>query len=390
MSKFRIIVVLLLCEALQSFGQTTVTFDFTEKKFVESTLNASTSIYGKTDVIGSFTYNNIKFDNAVIKHYEGKDQYWLSIQKGVETAISSLTDKNIISIKFYISGSSTSYFAQLRINGESITHNNGFAEWSGTANSITATSVQIPIPIDKIEVTYESTVSLPTISIDGNNENTSNSPIIETNSGKTVDVVLNRSFEGNNGWYTLCLPFDLTKAQLNTAFGDRVDVETMSDVVKGNDGMLSVNFSKSTDGISGGKPYLIKPSKNVDNPKFTSVTINAKSPIEQKIGDYYEFIGIYDPTAIPVDSKYHFLNSEGSYLVSSTGIGKLKATRAYFILPTSNSAKVMTGQEETTGIGSIKTSTNEDVIYNMNGQRVNSNLVSGIYIINGKKVAIRK
>jgi hypothetical protein len=204
-----------------------------------------------------------------------------------------------------------------------------------------------------------------------------------------TDVVLNRSFEGNNGWYTLCLPFDLTMDQMNTAFGNGVDVETMSDVVKGNDGVLSVNFTKSTDGISGGNPYLIKPSVSVDNPKFTDVTINAKTPTKQTI-EGCEFIGIYDPTTISADSKNHFLNSEGSYLVSSTGIGKLKATRAYFVLPTSNPAKVMTGQEETTGIGSIKTSTNKDVIYNMNGQRVNSNLISGIYIINGKKVAIRK
>lgn len=377
---------LLLCEVLQSFGQTTVTFDFTKDELIKS-IGAKTTLNSKDDIYSSFKFNNVTFTNAVFK--DDGTNYWMKIPresaKTLPMKITVPTGMKIISVKFHIlSGYNTTSLNSLEVGVHRLSPKSStdYAEWSGNENSINVISVSSHVIIGNIDVTYGP------ITIDGSNEDANNHVIDDCN-GYIADVVLNRSFKGNNGWYTLCLPFDLTMDQMNTAFGDGVDVETMSGVVKGNDGMLSVNFSKLTTGTSAGTPYLIKPSVSVDNPKFTDVTINAKTPTKQTI-EGCDFIGIYDPTTILADSKNHFLNSEGSYLVSSTGIGKLKATRAYFVLPTSNSAKVMTGQEATTGIESIKTSTNEDVIYNINGQRVNSNLVSGIYIINGKKVAIRK
>jgi len=393
-TKIKITVVFLFCWALQSLGQTTVTFDFTNENFIKNTLNIS--VPQTADQL-SFAYENVTFsfsgvDRAGVQ--SANQNYWLSIQKSETTTISVPTNIKMTSIKFYLSsGTSTNILNLLSIKDNQLSYNTdaGIAEWSGESNSLNVVSTGLwAVPIGKIEVTYVPSGGTTEITLDGSSEEANNQSVITNNDGKTINVTLNRSFNADDGWYTLCLPFSLTPDQLKMAFGSDVDVEMMSGAEKGNDGVLSLDFTKLTTATAASTPYLIKASESVSNFTFTGVALDAKAPTITT-ADGCQFIGIYDPTTIPADDSHRFLSGTSSnYLARSNG-GKLKATRAYFVLPTANEAKVMTRQDETTGITKVKSSSEKkNIIYNINGQRVSNNQVSGIYIINNRKVAVRK
>lgn len=392
--KIRITVVFLFCCTLQSLGQTTISFDFTNEDFIKNTLNIS--VPQTADQL-SFTYQNVTFsfsgvDRAGVR--SSNQDYWLSIQRNETTTLSVPANMKMTSIKFYLSsGTKTNILNLLSIKDNQLSYNTdtGIAEWTGESNSLDVISAGYwAVPIGKIEVTCAPSGGTAGITLDGSDENTDNQSVLTNNDGKTIDVTLNRSFNADGGWYTLCLPFSLTPDQLKTAFGSDVDVEMMTGAQKGNDGILSLEFTKLTTATSANTPYLIRPSESAESLNFTGVTLDAKASALTTAGGC-QFIGIYDPTIIPADDNHRFLSgTNGNYLSRSNG-GKLKATRAYFVLPTANEAKVMTGQDETTGIGTIKSNReNKNVIYNINGQQVSNEQVSGIYIMNHKKVAVRK
>lgn len=74
------------------------------------------------------------------------------------------------------------------------------------------------------------------------------------------------------------------------------------------------------------------------------------------------------------------------------GLFKVKAGTAYLAVPTSESnAKGFAFDGETTGIENVNVAANQSkTIYNLNGQRVSNMSQAGLYIVNGKKVVIRK
>ena len=75
------------------------------------------------------------------------------------------------------------------------------------------------------------------------------------------------------------------------------------------------------------------------------------------------------------------------------GAFSAKAGTAYLAVPTTeaNSAKSFAFNGGTTGIENVNVADNKTkVIYNLNGQRVESMSKAGLYIVNGKKVVVRK
>lgn len=74
------------------------------------------------------------------------------------------------------------------------------------------------------------------------------------------------------------------------------------------------------------------------------------------------------------------------------GLFIVKAGTAYLAVPTSESnAKGFAFDGETTGIENVNVAANQSkTIYNLNGQRVSNMSQAGLYIVNGKKVVIRK
>lgn len=76
----------------------------------------------------------------------------------------------------------------------------------------------------------------------------------------------------------------------------------------------------------------------------------------------------------------------------NAGAFNVKAGTAYLAVPTSESnAKGFAFDGETTGIENVNVAANQSkTIYNLNGQRVSNMSQAGLYIVNGKKVVIRK
>lgn len=75
------------------------------------------------------------------------------------------------------------------------------------------------------------------------------------------------------------------------------------------------------------------------------------------------------------------------------GAFKVKPGTAYLAVPTSeaNNAKGFAFDGETTGVENVNVTANQNkTIYNLNGQRVSNMSQAGLYIVNGKKVVIRK
>lgn len=77
----------------------------------------------------------------------------------------------------------------------------------------------------------------------------------------------------------------------------------------------------------------------------------------------------------------------------NAGAFKVKPGTAYLAVPTSeaNNAKGFAFDGETTGVENVNVAANQSkTIYNLNGQRVSNMSQAGLYIVNGKKVVIRK
>jgi hypothetical protein len=242
-------------------------------------------------------------------------------------------------------------------------------------------------------------------------ENADNSKTISDNDGKVANVTLTRTFTARNGWYTLCLPFALTRAQIESAFGSDVVVQTYSSATL-QDNHVNINFTDYTSGLAAGRSCLIKiPTKTVTNPTFNGVTINssATTTSSYSYGNDGEFqvVGIYSPTAIISSTsnvmKYRFVNNQGTGLAypSDGGTSKLKGTRVYFILPTAEQAKqavLVTGDDGSTGIREVSNGqkSKNQYVYDLQGKRLGDSsplsiqcLPKGIYVMNGKKVVIK-
>ena len=207
-------------------------------------------------------------------------------------------------------------------------------------------------------------------------------------------VTLNRAM--NKGqWNTICLPFSMTEKQVRDVFGDDARVAEFNRV-DGNVANFGMFYYQL---INGGMPYLIKPSKQVDEgTQIKGVTIDAENPIEIKGGEF-SFVGTYDKTTMPANS--HFLGgSDGKlyYITQNKEIGGLKA----FLKPVSPNVTTklsigFNGNGGTTAIeavsdASINVDGTKGMVYNLNGQAIGygyKDLNKGIYIVNGKKIVVK-
>lgn len=220
----------------------------------------------------------------------------------------------------------------------------------------------------------------------------------EANESNAIARLYRGLVAGN--WNTICVPFSMTRAQINEAFGDGTELATLKDA-KGE----TLHFQKvaTTDGISAGTPYLIYPghatiaATDVSDALFIKgVGIASGEPqqVEERKEHNYTFIGTYAKGIDPENGDL-FVGS-GNKLVRQnahgTANGKMKGFRAYLKKAAgATGAKFFTVDDEPTGIMLPEGKTTTiDKVYNLNGQRVNpKNLRRGIYIVNGKKVLVK-
>lgn len=207
-----------------------------------------------------------------------------------------------------------------------------------------------------------------------------NTSAITEAQGKVVNATLTRTFD-NDGWYTICLPFATTAS----AFGDDAKVEAYTS------SSASAMIFKSTTTLEAGKPYLVWPSKIMENPTFDNVTITATSP--ETVGDAYTFVGTYSPIQL-IASTDLFLGAGYQLCRPTETSGKLGGFRAYFKTPAGLAAKpALLVDGELLSINDVRdTSLAAGKVYTLQGQLVGTStegLPAGVYILNGRKIVVK-
>lgn len=225
---------------------------------------------------------------------------------------------------------------------------------------------------------------------DANNNETLSSLVYAGNK----NIVIDRTFVSTD-WNTLCLPFALTNAQLKAALGNDVEVCKLGSVA---DNVVSF-VDCSSEAITAGKPYFVKPANTVSNPSFTGVQITTLLPSVDGDEGKIQFAGTLNPITLKTDGTNLFIVIGGKFKrPASDTQATMKGFRAYLIVPADTDANKLSsrfGGVETaiaeTFVDAVKTVDNR--VFNLQGQMVGTSLnglPAGLYIQNGKKVLVRK
>lgn len=229
--------------------------------------------------------------------------------------------------------------------------------------------------------------------------------------GKVIpSMKIDRSFVADGGWYTICLPFSLTEDDIKKQFKGAVFQGFNG--VEQQDKTINLKFKKVTT-TEAGKPYLIKPIKNITAADLTFINklIEQTTPVDvsYKLGSdankTFTFKGVFSPFTADseelVDKNIKFLSGvKGLDLVSPNGSGTMKCYRAYFVFPgikgiVETEAKI-TNHDEATAVQPVKRqeAETEHVVFSISGQKVGkvknaSQLPKGVYIINKKRILVK-
>ena len=244
-------------------------------------------------------------------------------------------------------------------------------------------------------------------------DNADNSADISAANGNTRNVVLSgRTLYKDGKWNTLCLPFNLTAAQIaaHADFAGATLMELNTDGTNGfytTDGTLYLAFKEAT-AIVAGVPYLVKwdaAGDDFTSPVFSGVTIDAKASTTVSDADTglqeVQMVGCYSPVSVDANDKSILFLGDNNTLYYSTENRNIRSCRAYFSVPYINQtpgAKARAfvlnfDDEEATGILEVSADSKEmtdDAWYSLDGVRLSGKPTQrGIYINNGNKVVIQ-
>lgn len=219
-----------------------------------------------------------------------------------------------------------------------------------------------------------------------------NNPFVQTL--PIAALTVERAF--NEGWNAVVLPFVLTQEDIISTFGEGSAVAYFNGDIEDASGNVSVSFDKYEEDLAANKPYLIYVANAVSNPTFENKTLVDPNWAELKAdvsGTVFDFMGTY--TKINAEAGDMFIS--GGTFKTATSNNKVRAFRTYLKSKSQGARSVsifIDGDEVSvatpTGIenASDDTTINGNV-YNVNGQRVNKDVKHGVYIVNGKKVAVK-
>ena len=199
---------------------------------------------------------------------------------------------------------------------------------------------------------------------------------------KETNVKLRRTIKAAK-WNTVCLPFDMTAAEIETAFGKDTKVEAFNGLeYDSNTSTTTLKFAtaKAADGstavIQAGVPYLLKPGKTTDTNLFELKAKEIQCASETFVptgtskdatttsgtvsltmqGNYNKRVLTPETAA---DKKLYILSGDKIYLVDSDV--EMKGFRCYFSAPEVSAtslfskAMVLHGDGSTTAIRLVET-----------------------------------
>lgn len=241
-----------------------------------------------------------------------------------------------------------------------------------------------------------------------------------TKAGELTTAKVNRAMKAGV-WTTCVLPFSLNKQQVDAIFGKTYDRETSDgtqilyfDRVEGT---KAIFVRHAYNNIVAGKPFLIKPTKEVASINtaevkgYPYVTIENTQPAEWCSGNGYVWMASYSNDLTVEEGDCFISNKDGSFKNFVGDPGTLKGFRGY--LKNIGTNGVSEAKKLTVGMGSNVTTDETSAIdgilidgdmpadsvtaadgkvYNLNGQVVATSyrqfqaLPGGVYVVNGKKV----
>lgn len=241
-----------------------------------------------------------------------------------------------------------------------------------------------------------------------------------TKPGELATAKVNRKMTAGV-WTTCVLPFSLNKQQVDAIFGNTYDRDTPNgtqilyfDRVVGT---KAIFVRHAYNNIVAGKPFLIKPTKDVASINtaevkgYPYVTIENSQPAEWCKGNGYVWMSSYSNDLTVKEGDCFISNNDGSFKNFVGESGTLKGFRGYLKHIGTNG--VSEPKKLTVGMGSNVTSDETSAIdgilidgdmpadsvtaadgkvYNLNGQVVATSyrqfqaLPGGVYVVNGKKV----
>lgn len=244
---------------------------------------------------------------------------------------------------------------------------------------------------------------------------TANNEVVKTAEGHVAQVKIARKMVANR-WTTCVLPFSLNRQQVDAIFGSAYSAEAKNgtqilyfDHIEGSKAYF-VRHAYNT--IVAGKPFLIKPTKDVESINTADVTDYPYVTIENTTPDAwcesngYVWTSSYNTMKI-AKNDYFIGASDGKFKAYSADSGTVKGFRGFLkanpagakpVMLSISTSSITDGNDgETTGIEDLIITTDGELmpansrVYNINGQLVSEDassfqsLPSGIYIINGKK-----
>lgn len=243
-----------------------------------------------------------------------------------------------------------------------------------------------------------------------------NNVVEKTAEGHVAQVKIARKMVANR-WTTCVLPFSLNRQQVDAIFGPAYSATAKEgtqilyfDHIEGNKAYF-VRHAYNT--IVAGKPFLIKPTKNIESintadvTDYKYVTIENTEPNNWCESNGYVWTSSYNTMNI-VKNDYFIGASDGKFKAYSANSGTVKGFRGFLkanlpagakpVMLSISTSSITDGNDgETTGIEDLIITTDGELmpansrVYNINGQLVSEDassfqsLPSGIYIINGKK-----
>lgn len=248
------------------------------------------------------------------------------------------------------------------------------------------------------------------------NADDANNVVVKTAEGHVAQVKIARKMVANR-WTTCVLPFSLNRQQVDAIFGPAYSATAKEgtqilyfDHIEGSKAYF-VRHAYNT--IVAGKPFLIKPTKDVESintadvTDYPYVTIENTEPAKWCESNGYVWTSSYNTMDI-AKNDYFIGASDGKFKAYSAASGTVKGFRGFLkanlpagakpmMLSISTSSITDGNDGETTGIEDLIITTDGELmpansrVYNINGQLVSEDasnfqsLPSGIYIINGKK-----